>query len=56
MSTLIHRIATYEKHRKVQLFVTGGTMVGALVALAFPQFTHVSVFAGVATNLIWVWE
>jgi len=56
MRRLLIHICHYERHRKVQLFVTGGTIVGAVVAIAYPEWAHASTLAGVAVNLIWVWE
>ena len=49
-------MACYEKHRKVQIFVTVATLFSGLVAMTMPEYAHAGVIAGVATNLIWVWE
>jgi hypothetical protein len=56
MRRLFHKLLTYEKHRKVQLFVTVGTMTAAVIGLFIPEYSHASIIAGVATNMIWVWE
>lgn len=56
MFRIYTRFCGYEKHRKVQLFVTSATIVGGVIAIFKPEYGHASVLAGVVTNIIWVWE
>lgn len=44
------------RHRRFQLIITAGTIATAAMAYTFPHYNELIVFAGTATNLIWIWE
>lgn len=46
----------YDRHKRVQLLVTGGTLIGAVIVVAYPQASFASAVVGTAVNIIWVWE
>lgn len=46
----------HDRHKRVQLLVTGGTLIGAVIAVAYPQASFASAVVGTAVNIIWVWE
>ena len=53
MKRFLHRM---ERHRWFQLIITSGVIVSTAVGYFFPYHGEFAVAAGVATNLIWIWE
>ena len=49
-------IAAKQRHRFFQLCITIGVFVSTFVGYFFPYHGEFAVAAGVATNLIWIWE
>lgn len=45
-----------ERHRWFQVVITAGVIVSTIVGYFFPYHGEFAVVAGVATNLIWIWE
>ena len=44
------------RHRFFQLCITIGVFVSTFVGYFFPYHGEFAIAAGVATNLIWIWE
>lgn len=45
-----------ERHRWFQLGITAGVFASTAIGYLFPYHGEIAIVAGVATNLIWIWE
>lgn len=50
---LFHRL---ERHRWFQLTITFGVIASTAIGYLLPYHGELALAAGVATNLLWIWE
>jgi hypothetical protein len=55
MTTLIKTIRKLERHRKVQVMVTSGTIMGSAGAHIWPGAEAIIIGVNLITTIIWIW-
>lgn len=56
MSKLSHWFIAHERHKRFQMIVSTGTLLGSAIAILYPEMAVAGVITGTLTNLIWIWE